>query len=157
MRGDKCLCNARLLGQTQERNSRDPCATEGRQPPGNDHWPMRWNRLRDQPQKEANLQRQMQRPKQLAPVAAEGPLAQPMAPSPESVQLSADDALARLLEGNQRFLRGETRSAAFRREPLADLARPSDPTRPFSVVATLAYRPSGFSTRAWVSSLSCAW
>ena len=50
-----------------------------------------------------------------------------MAPSPESAQLSADDALARLLEGNQRFLRGETRSAAFRREPLADLARAQRP------------------------------
>ena len=50
-----------------------------------------------------------------------------MATSPEFVQLSADDALARLLEGNQRFLRGETRSAAFRREPLADLARAQRP------------------------------
>jgi carbonic anhydrase len=50
-----------------------------------------------------------------------------MAASPDSVQLSADDALARLMAGNQRFLRGETRSAAFRREPLADLAKAQRP------------------------------
>jgi carbonic anhydrase len=50
-----------------------------------------------------------------------------MALSPESVQLSADDALARLMEGNQRFLSGRTRSAAFRREPLADLAKAQRP------------------------------
>jgi carbonic anhydrase len=50
-----------------------------------------------------------------------------MAPSPESVQLSADEALAKLMEGNQRFLRGQARSAAFRREPLADLAKAQRP------------------------------
>jgi carbonic anhydrase len=50
-----------------------------------------------------------------------------MAKSPESVQLSADEALAQLMAGNQRFLRGETRSAAFRREPLADLAKAQRP------------------------------
>jgi carbonic anhydrase len=35
---------------------------------------------------------------------------------------TADEALARLVEGNQRFLRSAARSAAFRRETLADLA-----------------------------------
>jgi carbonic anhydrase len=35
---------------------------------------------------------------------------------------SADEALARLIEGNQRFLRGEARSAPFRRDTLAELA-----------------------------------
>jgi len=50
-----------------------------------------------------------------------------MAPSPESVQLSADEALAKLMAGNQRFLRGQARSAAFRREPLADLAKAQRP------------------------------
>ncbi|MFL5327863.1 MAG: carbonic anhydrase [Gemmataceae bacterium] len=40
---------------------------------------------------------------------------------------SADEALARLIEGNRRFLRGEARSAAFRRETLADLAKAQRP------------------------------
>ena len=49
---------------------------------------------------------------------------------PSSVEVarpSADEALARLVEGNQRFLRGETRTAAFRRETLADLAKAQRP------------------------------
>jgi carbonic anhydrase len=41
--------------------------------------------------------------------------------------ISADEALGRLLEGNQRFLRGEARSSAFRRETLADLAKGQRP------------------------------
>src|SRR6478736_5549642 len=45
----------------------------------------------------------------------------------DAIQLTADEALARLMEGNQRFLRGETQSAAFRRETLADLARGQRP------------------------------
>ena len=45
-----------------------------------------------------------------------------MKTSPEVTGPSADEALARLIEGNQRFLRGEARSAAFRRDTLADLA-----------------------------------
>jgi carbonic anhydrase len=40
----------------------------------------------------------------------------------EEAEPTADEALARLVEGNHRFLRGATRSAAFRRETLADLA-----------------------------------
>jgi carbonic anhydrase len=40
---------------------------------------------------------------------------------------TADEALTRLIEGNQRFLRGEARSAAFRRETLADLAKGQRP------------------------------
>lgn len=46
-------------------------------------------------------------------------------------RLSADDALKRLIEGNQRFLRGEARSAAFRRETLIDLAKAQ---RPYATV-----------------------
>src|SRR4029077_2251609 len=41
----------------------------------------------------------------------------------EDVPLSADEALTRLMQGNERFLRGEVRSGAFRREMLADLAQ----------------------------------
>lgn len=44
---------------------------------------------------------------------------------------TADEALARLIEGNQRFLRGEARSAAFRRDSLADLAKGQ---RPYATV-----------------------
>src|SRR5580692_9683895 len=44
---------------------------------------------------------------------------------------SADEAMARLIDGNRRFLRGEARSAAFRRETLADLARGQ---RPFATI-----------------------
>src|SRR4051812_50189868 len=40
---------------------------------------------------------------------------------------SADEALARLLAGNDRFLRGETRAAGLVRETLADLARGQRP------------------------------
>jgi carbonic anhydrase len=45
----------------------------------------------------------------------------------EDVPLSADEALTRLMQGNQRFLRGEVRSGAFRRELLADLAKAQRP------------------------------
>ena len=45
----------------------------------------------------------------------------------EDVRLSADEALTRLMQGNQRFLRGEVRSGAFRRELLADLAKAQRP------------------------------
>jgi carbonic anhydrase len=41
--------------------------------------------------------------------------------------LSAEEALDRLIEGNQRFLRGEARSSAFRRETLAELASAQRP------------------------------
>jgi len=41
--------------------------------------------------------------------------------------LSAGEALERLIEGNQRFLRGEVRSSAFRRETLSDLAKAQRP------------------------------
>ena len=48
-------------------------------------------------------------------------------PHSEGPRLSADEALARLIEGNQRFLRGEARSSAFRRETLVDLAKAQTP------------------------------
>jgi carbonic anhydrase len=50
-----------------------------------------------------------------------------MGSSAEDVPLAADEALERLMQGNQRFLRGEVRSGAFRRELLADLARAQRP------------------------------
>ena len=50
-----------------------------------------------------------------------------MGPAPEDNRVSADEALARLIDGNRRFLRGEARSAAFRRETLADLAKAQRP------------------------------
>ena len=40
---------------------------------------------------------------------------------------TADEALARLVEGNKRFLGGKARSAAFRRETPADLAKGQRP------------------------------
>jgi len=40
---------------------------------------------------------------------------------------SADEALARLLAGNERFLRGEARNAALQRAMLADLAKGQRP------------------------------
>ena len=39
----------------------------------------------------------------------------------------ADEALARLIAGNERFLRGESRGALIQRETLADLARGQHP------------------------------
>src|SRR5215204_1003109 len=51
--------------------------------------------------------------------------------SPDDTRPSADEALARLIEGNQRFLRAETRTTAFRRETLADLAKAQ---RPYATV-----------------------
>jgi carbonic anhydrase len=50
-----------------------------------------------------------------------------MANSPEGPRLSADEALARLIEGNRRFLRGDARRSAFRRETLVDLAQAQAP------------------------------
>lgn len=50
-----------------------------------------------------------------------------MAVAHEGPQLSADEALQRLIEGNQRFVRFEDRHSAFRRETLADLARSQQP------------------------------
>jgi len=47
--------------------------------------------------------------------------------APEDERVSADEALARLIEGNRRFLLGEARGAAFRRETLADLAQSQRP------------------------------
>ena len=49
----------------------------------------------------------------------------------EGTRLSAADALEQLIEGNQRFLRGEARSSAFRRETLTDLVRAQ---RPYATV-----------------------
>jgi carbonic anhydrase len=42
-------------------------------------------------------------------------------------RLSADEALRRLIDGNQRFLTDESRSSAFRLETLTDLARAQHP------------------------------
>src|SRR6476619_4700293 len=50
-----------------------------------------------------------------------------METSPNAIAPSADEALARLIAGNQRFLRGEARSAAFRRDTLADLTQAQRP------------------------------
>ena len=50
-----------------------------------------------------------------------------MASNAQGPGLSADEALARLVAGNERFLRGEPRSSAFRRETLADLAQGQRP------------------------------
>ncbi|HVK11891.1 MAG TPA: carbonic anhydrase [Gemmataceae bacterium] len=50
-----------------------------------------------------------------------------MESSPDVTRPSTDEALARLIEGNRRFSRGETRSAPFRRETLADLAKGQRP------------------------------
>ena len=50
-----------------------------------------------------------------------------MATAPEGPRLSADEALARLIEGNRRFLRGEARTSAFQRETLIDLAKAQTP------------------------------
>ena len=47
--------------------------------------------------------------------------------STEDTRPSADEALTRLIDGNRRFLRGEARRAAFRRETLADLAKGQRP------------------------------
>jgi carbonic anhydrase len=49
----------------------------------------------------------------------------------KGTQLSADEALRRLIEGNQRFLRGEARRSAFRRETLTELAKAQ---RPYATV-----------------------
>ena len=46
---------------------------------------------------------------------------------PEGAQPTADEALAWLLEGNQRFLGGKTLTSPFRRETLADLAKAQRP------------------------------
>jgi carbonic anhydrase len=42
-------------------------------------------------------------------------------------RISADEALKRLLDGNQRFLRGDTRTSAFHRETKSDLAKAQQP------------------------------
>lgn len=50
-----------------------------------------------------------------------------MAADHAGTHLSADEALQRLIEGNQRFLKGQARNAAFRLESLADLAKAQRP------------------------------
>jgi carbonic anhydrase len=50
---------------------------------------------------------------------------------PEQAGPSAAEALARLIAGNIRFLRGETRTAGLRREKLSDLAQGQ---RPFATI-----------------------
>jgi len=48
-------------------------------------------------------------------------------PDGASQALSADEALQRLIEGNQRFLRGETRFPTMRKDILAHLAKGQEP------------------------------
>jgi carbonic anhydrase len=50
-----------------------------------------------------------------------------MATNREGTSLSADEALQQLIAGNQRFLQGKARNAAFRVESLADLAKAQRP------------------------------
>jgi carbonic anhydrase len=50
-----------------------------------------------------------------------------VAARPRTTGPTADEALARLVEGNGRFLRGKARRAAVRRESLADLAKGQRP------------------------------
>ena len=50
-----------------------------------------------------------------------------MTRAPGGPRLSADEALARVIEGNRRFFRGEARNSAFRRETLVDLAKGQNP------------------------------
>jgi carbonic anhydrase len=50
-----------------------------------------------------------------------------MGTSFETSRLSADEALARLVAGNERFLRGDTHTRGLQRETLADLARGQQP------------------------------
>src|SRR6476646_3463897 len=50
-----------------------------------------------------------------------------MATSPDLTGPSADEALTRLIDGNVRFLRGEARTSAFRRDTLADIAQAQRP------------------------------
>jgi carbonic anhydrase len=54
-----------------------------------------------------------------------------MASPPEHADPSADEALASLIAGNERFLRGEPRSVFFCPETLADLAKGQ---RPFATI-----------------------
>ncbi len=49
----------------------------------------------------------------------------------KGTRLSADEALERLIAGNQRFVQGEARSSAFRGETLAELAQAQ---RPYATV-----------------------
>lgn len=50
-----------------------------------------------------------------------------MGPSSADNRPLADEALALLIEGNQRFLRGETLNSAYRRETLAELVKGQRP------------------------------
>src|SRR4051795_2965770 len=51
--------------------------------------------------------------------------------SVDNARPSADEALARLIEGNRRFLQGKLHGGPFRRETLADLAKAQ---RPYATV-----------------------
>jgi len=50
-----------------------------------------------------------------------------MATHHKGTRLSSDEALQRLIDGNQRFIRGEARKAVFCRETLAELAKAQRP------------------------------
>ena len=54
-------------------------------------------------------------------------------------EISADEALQRLIDGNERFLRGESLVAGLSRESMAEMARGSGRSR----------RSSGAATRGW--------
>ena len=53
--------------------------------------------------------------------------------------ISADEAMRRLIEGNNRFLQGNARFPTVCKETLADLAGGSNRTRPFSGVLIRAF------------------
>jgi carbonic anhydrase len=50
-----------------------------------------------------------------------------MAARSRPAEVTAEEALSRLVEGNGRFLRGKARRAAFRRESMSDLAKGQRP------------------------------
>ena len=50
-----------------------------------------------------------------------------ISPFADDIRPSADEALARLVDGNRRFCRGEARRDPFRRETLAELAKAQQP------------------------------
>jgi len=50
-----------------------------------------------------------------------------MKPGDQNMTVSADEALARLISGNQRFSQGKSRTSGFSRETLAELSRRQRP------------------------------
>ena len=75
----------------------------------------------------------------------------------EDRPVGADEALARLMTGNARFLRGESRNTKTPMEVLTDLQKASGHLRPFSGAATRGCRRSCFSIRDSAICSSFAW